>query len=382
MRKLALSLSLTFLLPVFLVAGKNPADYPLRIQILLVHERHFTNGSNDGYGRGNITDSDSVHGFDFTYSSMEELRVTELDTRYIAKWKKEPVRLELLVEEIGAPGKYHTFDLNTTARDEVYMRERDGIVSITQQQYKAYKAPKPSGQAGPNPGSVSPDSGGTLAHAKELLNAKRFSEALALFRESASGGNAEAQRYVGDAYKNGWGGVTQDYAQARTWYEKSAANGNAAAANDLGVLYYLGGGAAQDYAQARSLFEKAAAAGNSGAMNNLGTLYQGGKGVVQDYAQARQWYEKSATAGNAAAMGQLGHLYEHGLGVAQDYTQARQWYERAAAGGDATGKNNLGYMYQRGQGVAQDYTQARQWYEKAAAAGNAAAKTNLEKLPK
>jgi TPR repeat protein/S1-C subfamily serine protease len=230
------------------------------------------------------------------------------------------------------------------------------------------------GSAGPGSSS---DSGGKLAHAKELLSEKRFSEALAQFRESASEGNAEAQRYVGDAYMDGWGGVSQDNAQARLWYEKATAGGSAVAANYLGRFYSLGRGVEQDYARARELFEKAAAAGNGDAMDNLGSLYQNGKGVAQDYEQARHWYEKGASAGNAAAMSQLGYLYDHGLGVAQDYEQARQYYEKAAAAGYASAMNNLGSLYFFGHGVAQDYGQARQWFEKAAAAGNADAMFNL-----
>ena len=180
-----------------------------------------------------------------------------------------------------------------------------------------------TGKQTSNEPTVGSDPAATLALAKELLNAKRFSEA---FQESAKSGNAEAQLYVGAAYQNGMAGVTQDYAQARQWYEKAAAGGNAAATNALGVLFYFGRGVALDYTQARSLFEKAAAAGNGAAMDNLGNLYRNGYGVEQDYTQARQWYEKGAAAGNAPAIGQLGNLYEHGLGVVQDYGQARQWY--------------------------------------------------------
>ena len=144
MRKLALSLCFAFLFPILLAAGNNPADYPLRIQILHVHWLHYSNGvsngGNDGDGLGNVTDGDSIRGFEFTYGSLEELRPTELNDRYLAKWRKEPLRLEMLVEEIGNPGKYHKFDLKTTVRDGVYVRLRDGITIMTQPQYAAYTA--------------------------------------------------------------------------------------------------------------------------------------------------------------------------------------------------------------------------------------------------
>jgi TPR repeat protein len=57
----------------------------------------------------------------------------------------------------------------------------------------------------------------------------------------------------------------------------------------------------QDYEQARQWYMKAAAAGDAPAMCNLGELYHYGQGVVQDYEQARQWYMKAAAAGNEFA---------------------------------------------------------------------------------
>ena len=61
---------------------------------------------------------------------------------------------------------------------------------------------------------------------------------------------------------------------------------------NLGVLYNNGEGVKQDYTQARQWYEKAAAAGDAGAMVNLGYLYGHGDGVKQDYTQARHWNEK------------------------------------------------------------------------------------------
>ena len=63
-----------------------------------------------------------------------------------------------------------------------------------------------------------------------------------------------------------------------------------------------------DYAEARKWYEKAAAAGNANAMNNLGDLYFNGNGVPEDYAEARKWYEKAAAAGNEVAKANLKKL--------------------------------------------------------------------------
>jgi uncharacterized protein len=64
----------------------------------------------------------------------------------------------------------------------------------------------------------------------------------------------------------------------------------------------------QDYATARGWYEKAAAQGNAWAQAQLGQLYAVGRGVPQDYATARGWYEKAAAQGNAWAQAQLALL--------------------------------------------------------------------------
>jgi hypothetical protein len=48
--------------------------------------------------------------------------------------------MELRVGEIGAPDKFHTYDLKTTVRDDVYVRGPDGATAISQAGYKAREA--------------------------------------------------------------------------------------------------------------------------------------------------------------------------------------------------------------------------------------------------
>jgi TPR repeat protein len=77
---------------------------------------------------------------------------------------------------------------------------------------------------------------------------------------------------------------------------------------NIGVLYHNGKGVQQDYQQARQWYEKAVAAGDAAAMTYIGVLYHNGNGVDRDYKQARHWYEKAATAGNADAKERLKNL--------------------------------------------------------------------------
>ena len=54
-------------------------------------------------------------------------------------------------------------------------------------------------------------------------------------------------------------GVPQDYAEARKWYRLAAAQGNAEAQFNLGIMYANGHGVPQDYVQAHKWFNLAAA---------------------------------------------------------------------------------------------------------------------------
>jgi TPR repeat protein len=64
----------------------------------------------------------------------------------------------------------------------------------------------------------------------------------------------------------------------------------------------------QDYAEAKRWYEKAAAAGLGMAMRNLGDMYRDGLGVTKSVADARIWYQKAMAAGNADAKGRLDNL--------------------------------------------------------------------------
>ena len=142
MRRFILAVSVTVLFAITLLTAKDLADYPLQIQVIESHwnrpvspvDRRF--GTVDGWGRGNIKDGDSVHGFDFSYSSVEPFHRTVGDARYLAKWKKDGLKMELIVGEIGAPDKYRTYDLKTSVREDVYVRGSDGAVAVSQQEFK------------------------------------------------------------------------------------------------------------------------------------------------------------------------------------------------------------------------------------------------------
>jgi hypothetical protein len=129
MRRAALAVITLFLFSTFLLAGKNLADYPLQIQVIQSHwHRH---------GRGDLIDGPTIRVFDFSYTSSEPFHRTVGKAHYLAKWKKEGLKLELLVGVIGMPDKYNTYDVKTSMRDDVYVPGPDGAVATSQAEYKA-----------------------------------------------------------------------------------------------------------------------------------------------------------------------------------------------------------------------------------------------------
>ena len=90
-----------------------------------------------------------------------------------------------------------------------------------------------------------------------------------------------------------------DYAQALKIFRQLATKGNAVAQFNLGVMYRRGVGVAQDHAEAVRLYSLAAAQGDASAQFNLGTMYDTGQGVPQDYAKAHMWYNLAGSTGDA-----------------------------------------------------------------------------------
>ena len=133
-----------------------------------------------------------------------------------------------------------------------------------------------------------------------------------------------------------------------------------------------------DFATALKEWKPLAEQGNAAAQNNLGWMYYNGNGVTQDNAEALKWYRKAAEQGDADAQNNLGGMYKRGDGVTQDYAEAVKWYRKAAEQGDAWAQNNLGVSYDNGEGVLQDTIAAHMWFNIAAANGNNAAVKNRD----
>ena len=200
-------------------------------------------------------------------------------------------------------------------------------------------------------------------------------------------------------------GVAKDFAKAISWYGKAAAQKNAIAANNLGVLYRDGRGVPANASEAEKWFRIGADAGDINAQSNLAQLLEQSKpadalayyrkaaeqGVASaqgrlgwlimksggDAKEAAQWLNKAAEQGDAAAQNNLGVLYELGQGVDKDPVRAANWYQKAAEQGDAAAQNNIGVMYRDGAGVSQNMDQAIAWFRRSAQQGYTKAMLNL-----
>jgi uncharacterized protein len=68
-------------------------------------------------------------------------------------------------------------------------------------------------------------------------------------KERAAAGDPEAQFSLGKNYEAGRSGLKKDYAEAASWYRKSADQGNVYAQASLGILYHSGKGLPHDDVQ-------------------------------------------------------------------------------------------------------------------------------------
>ena len=110
----------------------------------------------------------------------------------------------------------------------------------------------------------------------------------------------------------------------------------------------------KDYAVALKAWRPLAAQGNARAQFNLGVMYAKGRGVPQDDKEVVRWFRLAADQGDADAQNNLGFMYDKGQGVPQDYKEAVRWFRLAADQGHAWAQYNLGVMYVKGHGVASD----------------------------
>jgi TPR repeat protein len=165
-------------------------------------------------------------------------------------------------------------------------------------------------------------------------------QAIAAWRKAADKGSTSAMVELGVLYGTG-AGVARDEAQARKLFERAAEAGNPRGVTNLAAL---GGNAApSDPSRARELLAKAAET-NAEAQYQLGLMLADGTGGEKDEAGARALFEKAAAQNHPGALLQMGAFTEAGRGGPKDSAAAKAYYQRAADLGDDDAKKALKRM--------------------------------------
>lgn len=166
---------------------------------------------------------------------------------------------------------------------------------------------------------------------------RQLPEAIAAWRKAADKGSSSAMVELGVLYGTG-AGVARDEGQARKLFERAAEAGNPRGVTNLAALG--GGGRSSDPARARELLAKAAET-NAEAQYQLGLMMAEGTGGAKDDAAARSLFEKAAAQNHPGALERMGAFAQEGRGGPKDSGAAKAYYERAAALGDADAKAAL-----------------------------------------
>ena len=130
--------------------------------------------------------------------------------------------------------------------------------------------------------------------AKELYDAKNYTQAVPKLKAAAEKGHTKAQYRLGRCYEKGRG-VSKDETSAFQWYTKSAAQDYAKGQYALGNCYKEGLGTAKDHKKAFEYFTKAAQHDNADAQYQLGKCYMKGKGTTADAKKAASWFKKAVS---------------------------------------------------------------------------------------
>ena len=162
-------------------------------------------------------------------------------------------------------------------------------------------------------------------------------EAIAAWRKASDKGSTSAMVELGVVYGTG-AGVARDEAQARKLFERAAEAGNPRGVSNLAALG--GGGAAASPARARELLSKAAET-NAEAQYQLGMMLAEGNGGDKDDVAARALFEKAAAQNHPGALERMGAFAQEGRGGPKDSDAAKSYYQRAAALGDEDAKKAL-----------------------------------------
>jgi TPR repeat protein len=205
---------------------------------------------------------------------------------------------------------------------------------------------------------------------------KWHQKALKVWRPIADRGNAEAQFKIGLMYERGWGGLGQNFAEAKDFFVKSADQGNVEAQIAIGNMYSFGWGGKRDISEAMKWYRMAADQGNTYAKERFNALDESLHSTFKDscvavFSSYKTYPEPElltpkAERGDPVAQAELGRLYKSGRpqwgkskAIDKNLADSTRWLRKAADQGWS--QFDLGDSYFNGYGVKQSYAEAYFW---------------------
>jgi hypothetical protein len=172
-------------------------------------------------------------------------------------------------------------------------------------------------------------------------------------------------------------GLPRDLSAAIDWFHQAAADGNAAAYYNLGVMHLSGLGVPQDPQAAERFFFKAANRGSAEACVALGLFYAQGEHRAPDHQAALASFAEAARLGSLDGACNLGLFHIRGQGTPPDAAEGLRILEDAAGKGSLSAMWALHNLYSEGRHIQADLQIAQSWLLCAAEAANGAAACKL-----
>ena len=207
-------------------------------------------------------------------------------------------------------------------------------------------------------------------------------------RKAASQDEPYAQRFIGNAYCQGWPGIPQDSVEGLQWMEKAAENGHFMSQIEMGD-YYLN---KMDTINAIKFYTLAYQLSHEKpdyiwkfryqlylvqAVKNLAIFHYNGNGTPRDVKTAISYWHDATDWNDAESAYYVGTLYMEGTEIEQDIPLGFRYMRFAANNGYVDAQAYLGDCYMNGTGVEKDSLTAIQWYKQAAEAGHVGAMQEL-----
>lgn len=213
----------------------------------------------------------------------------------------------------------------------------------------------------------------------KLMQSRIKSAPFENFSRLAAQGDAAAQNDLGTLYLKGEG-VPRDPDRAYSLFLKSAEKGLASAQFNLGLCYLDGVGVPKSDEQAFLWFLKAARQEHQMSQYNVGLFLFNGQGVSKNYELGESWLLKADGNGSVEAAFSLGVAYANGLGVGKNLYSAVRFFTKAAIRGDAESMYNVGYSFDRGMGATRNDIDALAWYSLSATKGHKPASVRVVEM--